>query len=245
MLSGFYTAASGMLMNQRRLNTIANNMANMNTPGYQARKLVGTDFETELLRQQGNRKTQIGTGAPIAVVAEEAIDFTQGNYNPTNRPYDLAINGAGFFTVQGEDGERLTRNGNFDRDAEGYLVLNGVGRVLGTNGAIRVDSAFFSVGPAGGVYGADGALIDQLRIVEPDDYGNLVPGENAAYTMNGGQTTRVFPEIQQGILEESNVSLNAETTAAMAAQRAFQTCGKALSIVDQMNQKTASEIGKI
>lgn len=142
MFSGFYTAASGMLMNQRRLNAVSNNMANQNTPGYQAKKVIGTTFDEELLRQQGGIETNIGGGSPIAIVAEEAIDFTQGNLKETNRPYDMAISGNGFFVIQGEGQEYLTRNGNFDRDNEGYLVLRGVGRVLGDDGPIKVDNGF-------------------------------------------------------------------------------------------------------
>lgn len=244
MYSGFYTAASGMLMNQRRLNVISNNMANQNTPGYQAKKLVGTTFEDELLRQQGGKKVRIGGGAPIAITAEEAIDFTPGNYKATDRPYDMAINGNGFFTVQGDNQQYLTRNGNFDRDQEGYLILRGIGRVLGDNGPIRVANGFFHVGADGTVYGENNNQIGRVRISEPADYDDLVQNDNGTYTANG-ELRRVYPEIQQGMLEESNVQVGKEITDAMDVQRAFQSCSKALTIIDQMNQKTASEIGKI
>ena len=244
MFSGFYTAASGMLMNQRRLNAVSNNMANQNTPGYQAKKVIGTTFDEELLRQQGGIETNIGGGSPIAIVAEEAIDFTQGNLKETNRPYDMAISGNGFFVIQGEGQEYLPRNGNFDRDNEGYLVLRGVGRVLGDDGPIKVDNGFFNVGSTGGVFSENGQLLGMLRVEEPADYDALVQNDNGTYT-SGGQTTRVYPTVSQGRLEASNVNLGKEMTDAMSVQRAFQSCGKALTIIDQMNQKTASEIGKL
>lgn len=245
MFSGFYSAASGMLMNQRRLNMISNNMANQNTPGYQARKLVGTTFEDELVRQQNGQNTQIGKGTPISIVAEEAIDFTAGSYDTTNRSFDAAIYGNGFFTVQDGDTAYLTRNGNFDRDTEGYLILPGVGRVAGSQGPVQVGGGNFSIGPTGAVYNADGNMIDLLQIVEPADYNNLEVNNNGMYTVTDGQTNRVYPRIQQGVLEKSNVNVSKEMTDAMDVQRAFQSCGKALSIIDQMNQKTASEIGKL
>ncbi len=244
MFSGFYTAASGMLMNQRRLNAVSNNMANQNTPGYQAKKVIGTTFDDELLRQQGGTQVQIGGGSPIAIVAEEAIDFSQGVPKETNRPYDMAISGKGFFVIQGEGQEYLTRNGNFDRDNEGYLVLRGVGRVLGDDGPIKVDNGFFSVGSTGGVFSENGQLLDMIRMEEPEDYAALVQNDNGTYTA-GGQMTRVWPEVSQGWLEQSNVNLGKEMTDAMSVQRAFQSCGKAITIIDQMNQKTASEIGKL
>lgn len=245
MFSGFYTAASGMLMNQRRLDTVSNNMANQNTPGYQAKKVIGTTFDEELLRQQGNVETPIGVGSPIAVVDREAVDFTQGNLKETKRAYDVAVSGKGFFVIQGEGQEYLTRNGNFDRDNEGYLVLRGVGRVLGDDGPIRVDNEFFNVGSTGGVFSENGQLLGMLRMEEPTDYDALVQNGNGTYTADGGQLQRVYPQVSQGWLEASNVNLGKEMTDAMSVQRAFQSCGRALTIIDQMNQKTASEIGKI
>lgn len=244
MFSGFYTAASGMMMNQRRLNLISNNMANQSTPGYQAKHLAATTFEDELVRQQNGQKTQIGGGTPISIVSEEAIDFTAGSYKDTNRPYDVAIKGAGYFSIQGEQGQCLSRNGNFSLDGEGYLVLPGVGRVMGEQGPIQVGTGTFSVGEIGGVYDVNGNLIDRLQIVEPEDYGTLIQNPDGTYTAEG-QVNQVYPETQQGMLEQSNVNLQKEMTSAMEIQRAFQSCGKALSIIDQMNQKTASEIGKL
>ena len=89
----------------------------------------------------------------------------------------------------------------------------------------------------------NGDLIDRLRIVEPADYGTLTQNPDGTYT--AAQVNQVYPETQQGMLEESNVNLQKEMTSAMEVQRAFQSCGKALSIIDQMNQKTANDIGKL
>ncbi len=245
MFSGFYTAASGMLMNQRRLNAVSNNIANQSTPGYQAKKVIGTTFENELIRQQNGENIRIGGGVWTSVTSEESIDFTQGSLKETDRPYDVALNGNGFFVIQGEGQEYLTRNGNFDRDNEGYLILRGVGRVLGDNGPIRVDNGFFRIGSTGGVFSENGQMLGMLRIVEPENYNTLVQNDNGTYGAGEGQIKRVYPGVQQGWQEQSNVDLSREMTDAMEIQRAFQSCGRAISIVDQMNQKTASEIGKI
>ena len=164
----------------------------------------------------------------------------------TGKIYDLAINGNGFFVVQGEDREYLTRSGNFTRDEEGYLVLPGIGRVLGDNGQIQVGDAGFTIGLDGRVYDAAGQERNQIRLVAPENYDNLVFYDNGTYGVeDGAQLNRVYPDVYQGNLERSDVDLNAEMTRAMECQRAFQSCGKALTIIDQMNQKTSSEIGKL
>ncbi|MBU9739284.1 flagellar hook-basal body protein [Diplocloster agilis] len=246
MFSGFYTAASGVLMNQRALNLSANNIANMKTPGYHSKRLLRTTFEEELVRQENGQTTPIGGGAPISIVAAEASTYKQGMIEETGKIYDLAINGNGFFVVQGEDREYLTRSGNFTRDEEGYLVLPGIGRVLGDNGQIQVGDAGFTIGLDGRVYDAAGQERNQIRLVAPENYDNLVFYDNGTYGVeDGAQLNRVYPDVYQGNLERSDVDLNAEMTRAMECQRAFQSCGKALTIIDQMNQKTSSEIGKL
>lgn len=90
-----------------------------------------------------------------------------------------------------------------------------------------------------------GAL-DQIQIVVPDNYDNLEFYDNGTYGAGAGvELTQVYPTVYQGKLEQSGVNLNNEMTRAMEVQRAFQSCGKALTIIDQMNQKTANEIGKL
>lgn len=245
MFSGFYTAASGMLMNQRKLDASANNMANQSTPGYQAKTVIASTFENVLLRQQSGQEIQIGSGSPISIVSEEAIDFSQGSFKETNRSYDIALQGSGFFVIENNGQQYFTRNGNFDRDEQGYLVLRGIGRVQGENGPIRVDNAFFQVTSNGSVFSENGTLLGRLRIEEPVDYNALEQNVNGTYTVGNTQTRRANATTKQGWLEQSNVDLSQEMTNAMSIQRAFQSCGKALTLVDQMNQKTAGEIGRI
>lgn len=245
MFSGFYTAASGMLMNRRALDVTANNMANQQTPGYRAKRVVGTTFNQQLVRAQSGKKTVIGESSPTALVSEVMTQFDGTNLMSTGRAMDLAIDGEGFFTIQGEEQTLLTRNGCFNVDNEGYLVLEGVGRVLGDNGAIRVNGSGFTVGKTGTVYDLSGTAIDRLRIVQPEDTGALVPSGNGVYNPGEAALNRVNPSVEQFMLEGSNVDLTGEMSRVMEVQRAFQTCSRALTIIDQMNQKTASEIGKL
>lgn len=244
MFSGFYTAASGVLTNQRALNLNANNMANVKTPGYREQRLVKTTFEEELLRVQGGKSTAMGSGAILTAAAEQAFSFAPGELTQTGGAYDLALGGDGYFVLQGENGEYLTRNGNFRMDAEGYLSLNGIGRLMGENGPIRPQDGF-QVDEQGTVRSEKGDVLGKLRIVVPDASEKLQFYEKGMFGAGEAQLAPAASPVIQGSLEGSNVDLSAEMTRTMEIQRAFQSCSKALTIIDQMNQKTASEIGKL
>lgn len=246
MFSGFYTAASGMLMNQRALNVSANNMANVKTSGYRPKRLVKTTFSEQLARKMGGTVTQLGGGSTISVAEGEITSHKQGALVDTGKTFDLAISGEGFFVIQGEDQVYLTRNGHFTKDEEGNLILPGIGQVMGDGGPITVEEGGFRVGENGIIYDWEDGELDQIQVMKPDDYDNLTFYENGTYGINDNvQLEQVYPDMYQGKLEESGVDLNAETTRAMELQRAFQSCGKALTIIDQMNQKTAAEVGKL
>ena len=246
MFSGFYTAASGMLMNQRSLNMAANNIANVKTSGYKPKRLVKTTFDQQLVREMNGRTEGLGQGSTISVGTREMTTHGQGPIEDTGKTYDLAINGDGFFVIQGENGQYLTRNGHFTQDEDGYLVLKGIGRVMGDGGPIQVEEGGFRVGENGIIYDNEDGELEQIQIMVPDNYDNLAFYDNGTYgAENGVVLTQVYPEVYQGKLEESGVNLNSEMTRAMEVQRAFQSCSRALTIVDQMNQKSASEIGKL
>ena len=246
MFSGFYTAASGVLMNQRALNISANNIANVKTSGYQSKRLVKTTFDEQLVRQMNGQTTGIGGGSTISVAEREMTTHRQGALVDTGKNFDMAISGDGLFVIQGEDRQYLTRNGHFTRDDEGNLMLPGVGQLMGDGGPVYVDEEGFRVGADGIIYDNEDGALDQIQIVVPDNYDSLEFYDNGTYGAGAGvELSQVYPTVYQGKLEQSGVNLNNEMTRAMEVQRAFQSCGKALTIIDQMNQKTANEIGKL
>ena len=233
-------------MNQRSLDMAANNIANVKTSGYKPKRLVKTTFNEQLVRQMNGQTQGLGQGSTISIGTREMTTHGQAPVVDTGQTYDLAINGDGFFVIQGTDGQYLTRNGHFKRDEEGNLILPGVGQVMGDGGPVYVDESGFRVGADGIIYDNEDGELDQIQIVEPDAYDNLTFYDNGTYGAGGGVTlTQVYPTVYQGKLEQSGVNLNNEMTRAMEVQRAFQSCGKALTIIDQMNQKTANEIGKL
>lgn len=250
MFYGFYTAASGMLMNQRSLNVLTNNFANVKTPGFKAERVVSTTFQQEYLTriEKGNTEV-VGMGSPINIVDDVPTLYDPSFLEETGRPYDMAVEGQGFFCIDNNGEEILTRNGNFDIDEEGYLILPGVGRVKGMEeeGAIKVDGSYFTVDKDGSVYDEDNEYIDRIKIAQPDDLNNLQKLQNGLYANANAEE---YPEpvdvsIAQGVVERSNIDLNHEFTLSMEVQRAFQACSTALRVVDQMNQKTANDLMKL
>lgn len=260
MFYGFYGAASGMLNKQRALNVIGNNLTNVKTPGFRTGRLVTKTFDQELqVRIENGKKTPIGSLSPMSVVEEIDTLYDQAPLEETDRPFDMAIEGFGFFKLRSSEGEEfLTRNGNFSRDEEGYLVLDGVGRLQGQNGDIFVPNANFTVLESGTILDENGDRIDKIPIFEARAE-NLKKHPNGSYVFskkereqNEGEIDgEEFEEelepsitknakIRQGILERSNVDINNEMARLIETQRAFQSCTQALKTIDQINQKTVS-----
>ena len=135
MYQGFYNLTSGMLTQNRNLNVISNNMVNIQTPGYKRDKMVSTTFQEEMLYRTGKRykdnKEPMATTSKIRTADRTYVNYEQGSFDVTDGIYDFALGGEGFFCIDTPTGVRYTRNGSFSVDDEGYLTLNGMGRVQG------------------------------------------------------------------------------------------------------------------
>lgn len=260
MFSGFYTAASGMMIQQRKINVLTNNIANSKTPGFRAERVVTETFDHELLtRMERGNTAVVGSGSPIRIVRDVPVNFDSSSLAETGRPFDMAIEGHGFFNVlkaavEDENGAEtapeqtlLTRNGNFELDGEGYLVLPGIGRVLGQKGEIKLGSAYFSVSKEGVITDARGRRVDTLLVTEPIQGAALEKTGTGLYTVEDleNNTRRAKANVLQGVIENPNIDINREYSLVMEAQRAFQACSSAIKIVDAMNQKAASQIAAI
>ncbi|RLL42927.1 flagellar hook-basal body protein [Oceanobacillus piezotolerans] len=266
MLRGFYTAASGMMSQQRVQEALANNIANINTIGYKADQTTLRAFPELLLQQMGSKEiptkhrlnlpnsNPIGSINTGVYVQETVPNFSQGDLNETGKVEDVALlqgqlpdeNGALFFTVQNEDGElRYTRNGNFNVDGNGFLVTNQGYYVLDDAGnPIQTDGLEFTITPDGLIQTANGTTQMGISYVpNADDLtkeGNdLFNGE--AMAVPAGVTYRV----QQGFLEKSNVDALQTMTDMMNAYRLFETNQRVLRAYDESMGKAVSEIGRI
>ncbi len=244
MLQGFYTAASGMFMQQRSLNVLANNLANLQTPGFKASRVLSSTFEqTYLSRLEKYNTGQIGVGNPARIVEEVPDIFTFNGITETSRPFDLAITGYGFFHVQGEDGQTyMTRDGQFDLDDQGFLVLRGRGRVMGTGGPLQLNTSDIKVSANGQITNSiTGANLGQLAITAPANDDEVQQNPNGLFTFTGGPGAQIAnPQIVQGAYENSNVNMTDEMTAMMMAQRNFSSASQALQFIDATYAKAVN-----
>lgn len=251
MLRGFYTAASGILVQERTIDVLTNNMANAKTPGFRASRVVSTTFDHELLtRIEGANTGRIGVGSPMRKVEDVLVDFNPNSLEETYWPYDLALDGTGYFNIQSEDGTQqfLSRNGSFDVDDQNRLVLPGHGLVLGENGPIQLATSDFTVESDGSIYDDTGELVDKLLLTIPPEGTKIEQQQNGLYTVEDmAANVPVDPstKVVQGWLERNNINLNQEYTMVMEAQRAFQSCSSALQIIDKIDQKAASQIAAL
>lgn len=249
MLSGFYTIASGVMSRQNQIDTIGQNLTNINTPGYKAERAILGTFEQQLLVQVENGETRelYPSMATSSIIADVQTIFSDGLIKESGRKLDVAINGEGFFVIEGAEGEQyLTRNGQFDIDTEGYLILPGIGRVKSTNGSdILVNTDEILIDEQGLITAPDGSEIASLNILTPTEGSQLTKFTNNMYSLENGELVNAEGTILQGVIELSNVDMNLEMTKLIEAQRGFQNCSAALQIMDALNSKAISQVGSL
>ncbi|MEQ8848472.1 flagellar basal-body rod protein FlgG [Botrimarina sp.] len=257
-----YTAATGMQAMETKLDVIANNLANNNTVGF---KKDRANFEDLLYRQtrlpgaldsDGNRTaTGIDVGLGVRVSSTQA-DFDQGAFQNTGNQLDMAIEGEGFFGVQGPNGETLyTRAGNFNLNAEGEIVLGSasVGYRLVPGIQIPPEAIGISISgtgevtfrQAGQTQLSNAGVIQLSNFQNPD--GLLKLGDNLFQeTEASGPVTTANPlspgfgSIQQGFLESSNVQATTELIDLINTQRSFELNSQVIRAGDEIMELVAN-----
>lgn len=254
---GLRTAATGMMAQQLRVEVIAHNLANVNTPAFKRSRAHFEDLLYQTVQgattpgQPGAGSTpaiQIGRGTRLSAV--QRIE-AQGPLEPTNRPLDLAIEGDGFFQVRRPDGSiAYTRDGSFTISEEGTLVTAS-GYVLVPDISIPHDASQFAVSSTGIVTVAVPGHADAVEIgrIELTRFANapglLALGQNLhAETAASGRPEVGVPQedgfgrIMQGALEASNVEIVQEMIDMIAALRAYEINSKAVQTSEQMASAT-------
>lgn len=252
MVRGFYAAAAGVLSQQKAFNVISNNIANATTAGYKSQSTVESSFGEHLVSRMSamsnTAEKNIGPGSFMTVNIAEYTDFTQGSFENTGRAVDMAINGEGFFLIESDTyGEVTSRNGQFELDEDGYLILPGVGKVLndGKN-PIRLEGSNFSV-DAQGVIRQDGDEVDTLFIAAGRENSELTRVGNDVYQSEVGYR-RADTEnynVIQGVIEKSNINMAQEMSKIIAGQSHYQSCTQILKIYDGINEISVNQIGRV
>lgn len=250
MFAGFYNLSSEMLCQTRNLNIISNNMANISTAGFKKDDFEAATFrETLMARYRGSQDTSytpLGNLAMIRNAQGTVTDYEQGAIRETDSPLDFALVDKGFFAIQTADSTVYTRNGSFTLDDEGYLTLQGIGRVLGKDGAIQLPSDDIVCDGRGNIYSADGQeLYGTITAVDFEDYGSQLLKIDGGVFKSDAEATPAGTDIQWKTVESSNVNPIDEMTAMMSSQRSLQSASQILKMYDQLMEKTVTQLGPI
>jgi len=258
-MQALWISATGMKAQEMRINVIAHNLANVNTTGYKASRLKLEDLAYETLKAQGAQAaggTQIPTGIQIGLgVRLSAIqkNFLQGDYQQTQNPLDLAIQGRGFFQVMLPDGTlAYTRAGAFKISQDGTLVTS-EGYPLQPEIVIPREAQTITVLPDGTVsVTLPGETAPrELGRIELADFVNpaglkamgrnlFVATEASGDPITGNPGEEGFGTIAQGFLEMSNVDLVGEMVELIMAQRAYEINSKVIQAADDMLTSTVN-----
>jgi flagellar basal body rod protein FlgG len=244
LLRGFYNSAQAMIVKQRELDAVSNNIGGINTPGFRKDIVSLNTFQDELIWVQKRRATHSGTFQQT-FVEQSRTQLEQGGLEFTDSRFDVAIWGDVYFNITDRFGNTFnTRAGQFELDNEGFLVLGGAGRVQGLFGDIYIGHHDFEVSNTGVIRGGeDGAEIDTLLLTFIPADGNVRKISDNLYSHDGAGTDEL-PEgltfnVIQGAFEKSNVDPNREMTRLIEMQRLFEASSVALRRFDQINNRTA------
>jgi flagellar basal-body rod protein FlgG len=241
MDAGIFSAMSGSLAAQTRLDALANNLANASTAGFKAERVL------QRAERAGDVVPPPNT-VPTPVTREHVeTDFTQGPISRSGNPLDVAIAGEGFFVVKTDRGERLTRSGDFVLDSAGYLAAGDGSRVQGTSGDINIPGGPVVIGSDGSVRAGE-QRVGQLRIVTVQDPSQLVRESGTRFAPGAETPADAAPgsvQIVQGATEGANLAPVEGLVALIETVRGFETYMRAAERLDQMTAKAISDVGRV
>ncbi len=257
MIRALYSAGSGMAAEQMNLDNIANNLANANTTGFKMRRTQFQDLLYQNFIQPGaaaGAQTVVPSGLQIGLgtrPASNEVIFTQGNFQSTDNPLDVVIQGKGFFQVQKPDGSlAYTRAGNFQLDRNGTLVTAD-GDPVQPQITIPAQAQTITIAPDGTVsYTQPGQtasqVAGQIQLANfPNPAGlNSIGSTLFTPTDASGEATTGAPGGQEGLgtllqgyIEQSNVSVVDEFVNMIVTQRAYEANSKVVRAADEMYQQ--------
>jgi flagellar basal-body rod protein FlgG len=255
MSGEIYMAAAAALAYEKRLEVVANNLANVNTAGF---KRDDVSFQAYLTSVAGEQQAvqppypAPQAGANFWISYQSRTDFTPGPLKQTGNVFDLALDGKGFFSAESPEGTLYTRRGNFTVSAEGVLVTQEGWPVQGTGGEIRVDDRNgrsggleFSVGGDGTVR-VNGTDVGRLRIEDFPSPGSLVKAGQGYFRPAGGEGNQALEDfrIAQGFLEMSNVEAIHSMVEMIEILRGYESYQRVIRAVDDANAKSINEVGR-
>lgn len=266
MVKGLYTAYTGMIDEQNRLDVLSNNLANADTTAYKKEGTTNHSFADTLAIKINdtsayNLPKKLGAISLGVRIGENYTDYGQGNFRVTNNKYDVALNGDGFFAVSytnknNQTSAKYTRDGAFTVNTDGYLVTKDGDYVLNQNGAatgnpgqanyIKIDpNQDCKIDEFGNIMQND-QVVAKIGVVDIADKNYIKKfGENLYDLANGAQVIPSKAKVVQGSLETSNVNVVSEMVEMITMTRAYESNQKIIQTIDETLQKAANQVGKV
>ena len=259
-MRALHTAATGMMAQELNVQVISNNIANMRTTGYKRQRAEFQDLLYEHVRRVGTQTSAQGNILPAGVELGSGVKtvgtprvMSQGNLLPTQKEFDVAIRGDGFFRILLPDGRTAyTRDGSFELDAQGRMVT-AQGNVLQPNITVPQNASAISISPQGLVSVSVPGQTAPTQLGQLDlamfinKAGLQAIGDNLYLETPGSGTPQTgnpgidgFGNLQQGSLEQANVEAVNEISDLIAAQRAYEMNAKVITAADQMLSSTSA-----
>lgn len=257
MVKGLYTSATGMINEQRRVDVVANNLANSSTTAYKAEGSTSEAFYDVLAYKIKDTSEpfaarKLGAMNLGVKIGETYTDYSEGSFVRTENDYDMALAGKGFFAIEfksrdGEVSTKYTRAGDFIVNTKGELVNKNGDFVLDTNGQhIILDPVVKpTMGLDGTIY-QNGNAVAQIQIQDFEDYNYLKKyGENYYDAIEGATPIESAATIYNGMLEASNVQTVKEMVNLINYQRAYETNQKMITAHNETLDIAVNNLGKV
>ena len=257
MVKGLYSAYTGMLNQQNKVDVIANNLANAATTGYKKEGSTSEAFDAVLaykIKDQTSafRGKKIGTMNLGVKIGENYVDYSQGAFETTNNTYDLALSGKGFFCIEftnksGETSTKYTRDGSFTLNVDGYLVTKDGDYVLDEEGRhIKLDPLSDARIDENGTIFQNDQRVTTIGLEDFEDYNYLEHyGENYYQPVEGATMIEADAKIFEGYLEASNVQVVSEMVELISATRTYESNQKVIQTIDETLDKAVNQLGKV
>lgn len=258
MLRGLYTAWTGMVNEQNRMDVLTNNLANADTVGFKKEGSTSQTFDDVLTvkikdASEGFYNTRrLGIRNPGVKIGENYVDYSQGSFRITDNTYDLALSGDGFFVIEftnkaGETSMMYTRAGQFTLNKEGFLVTEEGDYVLDTqNRRIQLDTLKDASIDTDGRISQGGTVIAQIQVVDFENYDYLKRyGETYFQPLEGARQIESVAEIHSGYLEMANVQIVSEMVNLIAITRAYESNQKIIQTYDDSLEIAVTQLGRL
>ena len=259
-MRALHTAATGMMAQELNVQVISNNIANLRTTGYKRQRAQFQDLLYDTLRRPGSQTSDQGTVLPAGLEIGSGVKtgstprvMSQGNLTSTEKEYDLAIRGEGFFRIRLPDGRTgYTRDGSFELDGQGQMVTR-EGYIVEPAITVPQTAKGVTISAQGQVQASipgqtQPQVLGQIQLARFVNKAGLESmGDNlfletpaSGPPVDGTPGTEGYGNLQQAYLEEGNVNAVTEISSLIAAQRAYEMNSKVITAADQMLSSTTN-----